>query len=342
MALGIETPLAHTVVDRLLGYDRVFAGTRLQLTPVEWGVWTFLIVRGLETLSAGLTAAGPPRPDASARLEPGDLTLDRVGPDPFDPSGLGPIVTVRWAIQAGDVSAAARLWLPQEVVSLWLDSAMSRTAAATNGKPKVSPVSDESSPTRVPPGQLASFWRAEAGVVELKQGLGRLRIGSVLPLHESPLTGSPADLGGSVDLVLELDGAGGRVRIPARPTPSSAGRSLTVVGQINHEPRARLPIFAAVTQGVLMSSHSSSPSSPTSVTSDTAPPPDVPVTLTVELGRVNITLSRLADLKAGDVIELSRHSRAPIELTSNGRLVARGELILIDTDLGVRVTNVFL
>jgi type III secretion system YscQ/HrcQ family protein len=74
----------------------------------------------------------------------------------------------------------------------------------------------------------------------------------------------------------------------------------------------------------------------------TASPLDVPVTLTAELGRVNLTLNQLADLKPGDVVELNRHSRAPIELTSNGRLVARGELILIDTDLGVRVTNVFL
>ena len=73
-----------------------------------------------------------------------------------------------------------------------------------------------------------------------------------------------------------------------------------------------------------------------------ASPLDVPVTLTAELGRVNLTLTQLADLKPGDVVELNRHSRAPVELTSNGRLVARGELILIDTDLGVRVNNVFL
>ena len=69
---------------------------------------------------------------------------------------------------------------------------------------------------------------------------------------------------------------------------------------------------------------------------------DVPVTLTVELGRVNLSLTQLADLKPGDVVELLRHSRAPVELTSSGRLVARGELVLIDADLGVRVTNVFL
>jgi type III secretion system YscQ/HrcQ family protein len=71
-------------------------------------------------------------------------------------------------------------------------------------------------------------------------------------------------------------------------------------------------------------------------------PADIPVTLVVELGRVNLTLSRLADLKPGDVVELGRHSREPVELTSNGKLVARGELVQIDTELGVRVTNVFL
>ena len=71
-------------------------------------------------------------------------------------------------------------------------------------------------------------------------------------------------------------------------------------------------------------------------------PSDVPVTLVVELGRVNLTLRRLADLKPGDVIELGRHSREPVELPSGGRLVARGELVQIDTELGVRITQVFL
>jgi type III secretion system YscQ/HrcQ family protein len=66
------------------------------------------------------------------------------------------------------------------------------------------------------------------------------------------------------------------------------------------------------------------------------------VTLVVELGRINLPLRRLADLKPGDVLELGRHAREPVELTSGGRLIARGELVQIDTELGVRVTNVFL
>ena len=47
LGIGIEIPLAHTVVDRLLGFDRPFVQTRLQLTPVEWGVFTFLFARAL-------------------------------------------------------------------------------------------------------------------------------------------------------------------------------------------------------------------------------------------------------------------------------------------------------
>jgi type III secretion system YscQ/HrcQ family protein len=141
-------------------------------------------------------------------------------------------------------------------------------------------------------------------------------------------------------LILDLAGQEGRFRIPARPVPDSGGRLVRVEDVLRREPRPRDPILVNVKENRTMSPSSAS-SNPAPVAPEVAPL-DVPVTLTVELGRVNLTLSRLADLKPGDVIELSRHSRAPVELTSNGRLVARGELILIDTDLGVRVTSVFL
>ena len=66
------------------------------------------------------------------------------------------------------------------------------------------------------------------------------------------------------------------------------------------------------------------------------------MTLTVELGHVNLTLTQLAELKPGDVVELGRRSRLPLSWRRTGRLVARGELVRIDTDLGVRLTNVFV
>ncbi len=59
LALGIETPVAHAVVDRMLGFERFDEEARLQLTPVEWGILTFVL--------AGPWGASPRGPARSAR-----------------------------------------------------------------------------------------------------------------------------------------------------------------------------------------------------------------------------------------------------------------------------------
>ena len=80
LAIGIENALAHAVVDRLLGFDRSFAESRLQLTPVEWGIWTFLILRALDGMESPDRLGSPPATDEARPFGPGDLRLDRVGP----------------------------------------------------------------------------------------------------------------------------------------------------------------------------------------------------------------------------------------------------------------------
>jgi type III secretion system YscQ/HrcQ family protein len=268
------------------------------------------------------------------------LTLDRVGPDPFDPAGLGPIVTVRWSARVGTVAGAARLWVPESVVYLWLAASPGPIASLTRppSDPSVGTVAGDYRP--VERSELASWWRAEAGFVIMPQGLKRLRVGGVLPLVDSRLTGTPTSPRGPVDLIVDLDNQDARFRIPACPIADSGCRLVRLESRLLREPRPREPIEVTMSKAKPMSQATDSPNVP-------APGPvatgiDVPVTLTVELGRVSLTLNQLTDLKPGDVVELSRHSRSPVELTSNGRVVARGELILIDTDLGVRVTTVFL
>ncbi len=337
LAIGIENSLAHTVVDRLLGFDRPFAESRLQLTPVEWGVWTFLILRALDAMDSFSNPVANDRPEGMRSLRPADLTLDRAGPDPFNPSGLGPIVTVRWAVRIGTTDGAVRLWLPESLAERWLDTPPRMKAPRAEAD---AATETEGAGRPFARGEMSGHWRAEAGAIAMPQGLKRLRVGGVLPLTDSPLVGTPTSPGGPIDLVLDLDGQEGRFRIPVRPVPDSGGRLVRIEEPLRREPRPRDPILVNVKESRTMSPPSASPNPSTSATD--VGPLDVPVTLTVELGRVNLTLSRLADLKPGDVIELSRHSRAPVELTSNGRLVARGELILIDTDLGVRLTSVFL
>jgi type III secretion system YscQ/HrcQ family protein len=314
LALGLEVPLAHAVVDALLGYDRPFAESRLQLTPVEWGVWSYLAVRAIDQLASG---NGP------------NLLLDRVGPDPFDPLDLGAVSTILWPLRVGSTTGTARLWLPESVLDL---------AAST--RPSEGP--GDLSPQSTKAGELASLWHARAGFVAMPLGLHRLRKGGVLPLTDSWLTGTPQSPSGPVDLVCDESVAGLRFSLAAEPVPGSGGRMVRLTDSLRRDVKPREPLSPGINQHMNTNDIRATDRGGIQGGAPAVSPADVPVTLTVELGRVNLTLSRLADLKAGDVIELGRHSREPVELTSNGRLVARGELLLIDTELGVRVTHVFL
>lgn len=296
VGLGLETPLAHALVDRLLGHDRPSGEERLQVTPVEWGILTFALARTLTQLS------GRPGP-----LGEWDLVLDRVGPEPFAAEGLGPLLTVRWPIGVGDLSGSARLWLPATLAVAWLD-------AAPPTRPTLDPP-DLAGPL----GELFGEWRAEAGTIPLRRGLGRLRVGRVMAL---PLGGTVESPTGVVTLRLRDDST--LYTLPADPLPQSGGGRLAVRPPIRREPLPReIPAVSPPAEPVASAS-------------------EVPATLVVELGRATVSLARLASLRPGDVLELTRDPSEPVELTSGGRLVARGELVQIDDSLGVRVLRVFL
>lgn len=67
---------------------------------------------------------------------------------------------------------------------------------------------------------------------------------------------------------------------------------------------------------------------------------DVPMEVSVELGRTNLQVKEILDLGAGSIIELERLAGEPVDLLVNGRLVARGEVVVIDENFGVRVTSI--
>jgi len=67
---------------------------------------------------------------------------------------------------------------------------------------------------------------------------------------------------------------------------------------------------------------------------------DVPLQVTVELGRCKITISELLKLSKGSVLELNKVAGEALDFRVNDRLVARGEAIVINDRFGVRLTNV--
>jgi len=67
---------------------------------------------------------------------------------------------------------------------------------------------------------------------------------------------------------------------------------------------------------------------------------DVPLGVSVELGRVRMPVRQLLSLTAGSVIELAKIAGEPLDVLINGRPVARGEAVMVNDKFGVRLTEI--
>jgi flagellar motor switch protein FliN/FliY len=67
---------------------------------------------------------------------------------------------------------------------------------------------------------------------------------------------------------------------------------------------------------------------------------DVPLDLTVELGRSRMTIQDLLGLGPGSVIELDKIAGEPLDILVNQRLIARGEAVVVNDKFGVRITDI--
>ena len=67
---------------------------------------------------------------------------------------------------------------------------------------------------------------------------------------------------------------------------------------------------------------------------------DIPLKVTVELGRTKMLVSELLNLGQGSVIELNKLAGEPMEVLVNDKLVARGEAVVVNEKFGVRLTDI--
>jgi flagellar motor switch protein FliN/FliY len=67
---------------------------------------------------------------------------------------------------------------------------------------------------------------------------------------------------------------------------------------------------------------------------------DIPVTLTVELGRTRIPIKSILQLAQGSVVELETMAGEPMDVLVNGCLIAQGEVVVVNDKFGIRLTDV--
>jgi flagellar motor switch protein FliN/FliY len=67
---------------------------------------------------------------------------------------------------------------------------------------------------------------------------------------------------------------------------------------------------------------------------------DVPMELSVEIGRTHMTVGETLELRAGSIVTLDRLAGEPVDLLVNGTPIARGEVVVVDEQFGLRVTQI--
>ncbi|HTP39012.1 MAG TPA: flagellar motor switch protein FliN [Steroidobacteraceae bacterium] len=67
---------------------------------------------------------------------------------------------------------------------------------------------------------------------------------------------------------------------------------------------------------------------------------DIPVTLSLEVGRSQISIRNLLQLNQGSVVELDRATGDPFDIYVNGTLIAHGEVVVVNDKFGIRLTDV--
>lgn len=67
---------------------------------------------------------------------------------------------------------------------------------------------------------------------------------------------------------------------------------------------------------------------------------DIPVEITVQLGRTKMLIKELLQLGQGSVVELEKLAGEPMEILANNRLIAKGEVVVVNDKFGVRLTDI--
>ncbi|VCU69941.1 Flagellar motor switch protein FliN [Pigmentiphaga humi] len=104
--------------------------------------------------------------------------------------------------------------------------------------------------------------------------------------------------------------------------------------------QSRAQADAARPADELFESFSGSAAAPPKMANDIEIIMDIPVTLTVELGRTRIPIKQILQLAQGSVVELDGMAGEPMDVLVNGCLIAQGEVVVVNDKFGIRLTDI--
>jgi flagellar motor switch protein FliM len=306
--------LAHAAIDKLLGGTGEQVANR-RLTDIEEGVMEFIILEALKTLAPNLEQGLPRmRLEGTARSVKEALQLLE---------GEEQVVVVQLKSTLGAQDGFIRLFIPATVVGM--------TNPPGEGPERRARHRHEIERNLARLRQVKTWLRAEIGRAEVTTAdVQRLGSGDVVLLDE--LTARP-DQG---------QGGTGRIRV-------GTGRAGWFEAELVVEDGG----FKAKVGNLVLGNEPRHGMEPSSVGNENeageAPAEragegadlidDIPLQIVVELARIPVTAEQVVGIKVGQVLDLNRVPGEPVELSVNGKVVARGELVEVEGHLGVRILS---
>lgn len=324
--LELDLGLAHRAIDLLLGGAGEATALR-PLTDIEEGMMTYLVIEILRTVSAGLDPALP-----KVRLESLARSFGEVSSVVAEDDSL---VVAQLKVGLGSHAGYARWFIPEVLLAEGpgADSPSRRARRLTECQAGAWRLS-----------HVAAELRVEIGQVAIGAGeLAHLREGDVVLVDG--LTCRPdRGQGGTARLKVGL----GQVAFLDAEVTLVEGRLRAEVKALVWAPPSAPGAVPAderpVALGALLE-ESTAPDTKGGDDVDGHPEGadlinDLPLVLSVELARVPITGEAVAGLRVGQVFDLHRTAAEPLALSVNGRVMARGELVELDGNLGVRILSI--
>jgi type III secretion system YscQ/HrcQ family protein len=310
--LEVELGLAHHAIDLLLGGAGETVALR-PLTDIEEGVMTYVIIETLKALSPSLDPALP------------RLRIEGLVRGFSEVQGLIPetenLAVVQLKAVFGAHAGYVRIVIPETILASCnpsSDSGVRRARREAEAQANLSRLKN-----------VKTFIRAEIGNVEISAGdLAQLRERDVV-LVDALSCRPDQGKGGTTTLRL----GNGRTGLITAEVVMNEGRCFAKVTSIEMgAPSRNEESDESPAQGRNAVEDGQGASGADLLN-------DIPLQIAVELGRVATTAEEIVSLKVGYVLDLNRVAGEPLDLSVNGKIVARGELVEIDGNLGVRIVS---
>lgn len=338
LLLEIDLTLAHAAVDLLLGGAGEQVAAR-PLTDIEEGVVGYVVLELLKVLGPTLEP-GLPRLTLEGFARNTDEALATLGEETHT-------VAVQFKASLGQKVGWVRAFLPGTLLSAAFPPAASDELRARRLEGFTSSVHRFSH-------VRTSLW-AQIGFAEIMEGdLLGLRNGDVILLDE--LTARPErGEGGTAKLRVGR----GRSGWAAADVALTDGRFCATITSLHRdEPSPIQPLESEAVDAPANAAYEESTHPGPSGSNESARNSeketknvdesraeggdllnDVPLQISVEMARLPVSAEQIVGLRVGQVLELDRVPGDPVDLSVNGKVIARGELVEVEGQLGVRVLN---